>query len=429
MRSTRSPTSPPAAAGISHPHLARLAYAGPGRLAGIARDNGINTRIDWNGLVNPANTAGDYGWQQISATSDGSNATPTSVVNVTSTYSPTQSKLTRADAGRSLTLTYDPLEQLVESALQLNGLPALDTMYALDAEGNRQHVITNGDIMLPEYAMDSTVPPGDFQMNRYTTTPFGPQSYDANGNLIVRANAASPTFYQYDYADRLVEVDGLDTNGLVVPLATFSYDALGNRISKTTYPPTPLGPLTTQYICSCIQYREAEDMTTRSRSGCILETRQSGTLIDSYIHKSDDGLTLARFKAGVELSYYHCDDLGNVLALTDAGGNVLERYTYDDYGQPQFLDAGGTPLVDSTGQPVTSSPAGNPYLFHGMEWDGETGLLGDGGGNYFDPLTACAIRGKVKNRQGHGEQWPCRRRQQPVERRRCFESVRWQKAF
>jgi hypothetical protein len=32
-----------------------------------------------------------------------------------------------------------------------------------------------------------------------------------------------------------------------------------------------------------------------------------------------------------------------------------------------------------------------------MEWDGETSLLGDGGGNYFDPLTASAVRGKVKS--------------------------------
>ena len=53
--------------------------------------------------------------------------------------------------------------------------------------------------------------------------------------------------------------------------------------------------------------------------------------------------------------------------------------------------------MDSTGQPVTASPLGNPYRFHGLKMDGETGSLGNGGGNYFDPLTACAIRGKVKN--------------------------------
>jgi len=396
-----------AGGGISHPQLARFAYAGPGRLAGIARDNGVNTRITWNGLVNPANSTGDHGWQQVSSITDGSNAAPASVVNLTGTYSPTQSKLTRADAGRSLTLTYDPLEQLVESALQLNGVPVLDTMYALDAAGNRQHVITNSVLMTPDYAMSSTLPPGDFQMNRYTTTPFGPQTYDANGNLIVRADAASPKFYQYDYADRLVEVDGLDTNGLVAPLATFSYDALGNRISKTTYPPSPLGPVTTQYIhnngeqCDngeglehsheTVEYKDPEDMTTRYRPGNnIIEERVGTTVSRTYCD-------MTAFTAAGEPQYYHCDDLGNVLALTDAGGNVLERYAYPDYGQPQFLAADGSPLVDSDGQPVTTSPLDNRYLFHGMEWDGESGLLGDGGGNYFDPLTARAIRGKVKS--------------------------------
>jgi hypothetical protein len=76
---------------------------------------------------------------------------------------------------------------------------------------------------------------------------------------------------------------------------------------------------------------------------------------------------------------------------------VLERYAYDDYGQPQFLMPDGSPILGSDGQPVTASPLGNPFLFHGLEWDGESALLGDGGGNYFDPPTGRAVRGKVKS--------------------------------
>ena len=45
------------------------------------------------------------------------------------------------------------------------------------------------------------------------------------------ATSASPTFYHYDYADRLVEVDALGTLGTLGPVATFTYDALGNRIA------------------------------------------------------------------------------------------------------------------------------------------------------------------------------------------------------
>ena len=376
------------AGGVSHPQLARFAYAGPGRLARIDRDNGINTRVDWDGFTNPGNSAGDYGWQEVSRVRDGSVASPSLVCDVTGSYSRTQSKLTRANAGRSsLTLTYDALEQLVESS---DSVAARDTIYALDDAGNRQHVITNGTTMLPDYAMNSALPPGDFFMNRYTTTPFGSQQYDANGNLIVRASAVSPTFYHYDYADRLVEVDALSTLGTLDPVATFTYDALGNRISKTTYPGVPAAPVTTQYIRG--KREQCDD-------GNILEERVGTSVSRAYCDMTTDGgsWTMAAFTATGAPQYYHCDELGNVLAVTDAGGNVLERYAYDDYGQPQFLMPDDSPILGSDGQPVTASPLGNPFLFHGLEWDGESALLGDGGGNYFDPPTGRAVRGKVKS--------------------------------
>jgi len=56
------------------------------------------------------------------------------------------------------------------------------------------------------------------------------------GTWLCVPNAASPTFYHYDYADRLVERGRLEHVGTPRPVATFTYDALGNRISKTTYP-------------------------------------------------------------------------------------------------------------------------------------------------------------------------------------------------
>ena len=389
--------------GVSHPQLARFAYAGPGRLARIGRDNGINTRVDWNGLANPANSAGDYGWQEVSRVRDGSVASPSLVCDVTGTYSRAQSKLTRADAGRtSLTLTYDALEQLVEAS---DSVQPRDTMYALDAAGNRSHVITNGVLMTPDYAMSSALPPGDFQMNRYTTTPFGAQSYDANGNLVVRANAASPTFYHYDYADRLVEVDALSTLGTLAPVATFTYDALGNRISKTSYPGVPAAPVTTQYVNDVVGYKDGEDGTMHTRPGnhkpgksSILEERSGGQVTHLWCwgpscraggDLNRDGMpdVVVAFTATDAPQYYHCDDLGNVLALTDAGGNVLERYAYDDYGAVTFLTSDGFPTS------AMSSAVGNPYCWGGLRLDAETGLHNNDGGGYFDPQTGRRFNG------------------------------------
>jgi uncharacterized protein RhaS with RHS repeats len=143
--------------------------------------------------------------------------------------------------------------------------------------------------------------------------------------------------------------------------------------------------MTTQYINAIVEYRDGEDGVSHTRPrNRIIEARVGGVVGQAFVHASGLKEEIREndkvvFTATGEARYYHCDDLGNTLALTDSGGNVLERYAYGDYGQPQFLSADGTPIVDSTGQPVTASPAGNSFLFHGMEWDGETGLYCDSG--------------------------------------------------
>jgi hypothetical protein len=93
--------------------------------------------------------------------------------------------------------------------------------------------------------------------------------------------------------------------------------------------------------------------------------------------------------ASGDLAFTHADDLGNVLALTDGEGDVLERVDYDDFGAPTFRAPDGTPLVDTLGMPASESPAGNPFLFHGMQWDGECGLYLEGSpktpARHYDP--------------------------------------------
>src|SRR4029078_4171472 len=106
----------------------------------------------------------------------------------------------------------------------------------------------------------------------------------------------------------------------------------------------------------------------------ILEARQKGAVVASFILPEVDDEGLVAFSASGGAGYFHHDDVGNVLAITDVSGNVLEYYDYDDYGAPTFLDAKGAPIVGSDGQPVTQSRVGNPFLFQGMFWDGETGF-------------------------------------------------------
>ena len=53
--------------------------------------------------------------------------------------------------------------------------------------------------------------------------------------------------------------------------------------------------------------------------------------------------------------------------MTDAAGNVLERYTYNAFGTPSFYSAGGTPRPNG-------SLLGIRHLFQGQLWTQETGL-------------------------------------------------------
>ncbi|MDX9981819.1 MAG: hypothetical protein RBU25_17495 [Lentisphaeria bacterium] len=52
---------------------------------------------------------------------------------------------------------------------------------------------------------------------------------------------------------------------------------------------------------------------------------------------------IVAFLHGEEV-HFHQDHLGSVLMLTDADGNVLQRYRYDIHGNATVLDANGNVL-------------------------------------------------------------------------------------
>ncbi|NIP27202.1 MAG: hypothetical protein GWN67_28380 [Phycisphaerae bacterium] len=60
---------------------------------------------------------------------------------------------------------------------------------------------------------------------------------------------------------------------------------------------------------------------------------------------------------GNAVYYYYLDGLGSVIALSNSGGNMVESYSYDVFGEPN-----------------TTSSVGNPYMFTGRRHDVETEL-------------------------------------------------------
>jgi hypothetical protein len=94
-----------------------------------------------------------------------------------------------------------------------------------------------------------------------------------------------------------------------------------------------------------------------------------------------DGMETGSFsmRRGGQDYWLPADDAGNVLAVTDAAGTIIERYDYDDYGEVQLLNPAGGPITGAT-----QSAAGNPYLFRGLRYESEPRffLLGGTTGKY-----------------------------------------------
>jgi RHS repeat-associated protein len=70
--------------------------------------------------------------------------------------------------------------------------------------------------------------------------------------------------------------------------------------------------------------------------------------------------------------FYYQDSLGNTSHVTDAVGNLLERYTYDAFGTPTFYNAAGAIIYNAAG--ISQSALGVRHLFQGQLWTQETGL-------------------------------------------------------
>ena len=149
------------------------------------------------------------------------------------------------------------------------------------------------------------------------------QTFDANGNL---TNDATNT-YTWDARNRLTAISGGVT-------ASFSYDGLGRRKSKT------IGGTTTGF------WYDGNDILAELSSGTPTATYVRGLSIDEpYIRK------------GTSDEFYEADALGSSVALTNSAGASQTTYTYEPFG--------------NTTQGGTSSS--NAFQYTGREND-NTGL-------------------------------------------------------
>lgn len=225
--------------------------------------------------------------------------------------------------GVTTTYAYDPASRLA-GLTHVKGATVLESLtYGLDQADNKTQVQQSQQNAT---ALPPAVTAAYDAANQQAQFAGANLAYDPNGNL----TSDGINTYVWDARDRLIGISGGTS-------ASFSYDALDRRIQKVLS--TQSSALSTSYL-----YDGADVVT------------EAGATNASYLSTLNIDEPLVRqTPSGNE--YYHTDDLGSTVALSDDSGSVTTRYTYGPFGETS----------------ATGATSGNPFQFTGRENDG-TGL-------------------------------------------------------
>jgi RHS repeat-associated protein len=333
-----------------------------GRLSSISDASGTLQSYGYLGLDTPVKmTDGNGVSSNITLDTFGrvaeqkwTNASGTTIDDFSYLYDQDGNALLRRDgvnSDQSQLYQYDGLNRLVSYDQgvvddQGDDIPGDDTAsgsWQLDALGNWKNGRTNN------------------AQNQVTTVGTATLSYDANGNTTTDQSGQQ---YGYDAWNRLVAVK----NSSGTTIASYGYDALGRRITQTEN-----GTTTDLYYSTNWQVVE-------ERQGSTTTTQYvwSPFYVDQLIERDDQangsGTLTRRLYAEQDADY-------NVTSITDSGGNVVERYSYDPYGNVTVENAGG-----STKGNGSASASGYDWnvVHQGLMLDSVTGTYDDRNREY-DP--------------------------------------------
>jgi len=174
-----------------------------------------------------------------------------------------------------------------------------------------------------------------------TNSPGGSIAYghDTKGNLTNLVSATSTNVWVWDDDNRLKSV----TNNTIA--TSCLYDALGTRVGT-------LSGTTTNYFAV---------NQSAGLKNVLVEMNGAGTATRYYVW-GPAGL-ICHIEAGSNATrYYHQDELGSTLLITDETGTVTDQFAYQPYGE----------LINRTGSTVT------PY-----KWLGGLAVRDEGNSLYY----------------------------------------------
>ena len=164
--------------------------------------------------------------------------------------------------------------------------------------------------------------------------------HDLNGNM----SSDGTNDYVHDAVNRLITATVGSTTW------TYAYGPLDRRMSKAD------GTNTIQYLYD--------------NDRAVSEYNGSGTLLRKYIYGpglDEPIMMIVPGDPNETVYYYHADNQGTIIGLTNDSGAWVEKYAYTLYGKP-----------------AAASTVGNPYMYTGRRLDAETGLYYYRA-RYYDP--------------------------------------------
>src|SRR5215831_16459594 len=220
--------------------------------------------------------------------------------------------------------TYDSVDQL--TGVANFELPV--ESYAYDAVGNRtaSHLSVN-------YSYQPS--------NQLVSTASSAYTYDHNGNMTSRTDAAGLTSFAFNEENQLTRVTL--PNGLAVD---YKYDGLGRRIQRTTS-------------------SGADERYVYDGPDALIDLNSNWSVATTYLNDLGIDNHLRQTNATTGSSYFLTDHLGSTAAFADANGNLVEQISYDSFGNG-------------------AASGRSRYGFAGRERDPDTGLLYNRA-RFYDP--------------------------------------------
>ncbi|MGF6393561.1 RHS repeat-associated core domain-containing protein [Pseudomonas plecoglossicida] len=257
---------------------------------------------------------------------------------------------------------YDPAGELVRTLDKLRG----EIKYAYEANGQLRSRDTGSLVGSEEFRYDAAANRLDFNArqfdqvkdNRIKRWRDQEYRYDPWGNLIEKCSGHSKLqSFNYDCENRLVRAETL-VNGKLESTGEYRYDSLGRRVAK---------------------HAEIDGVVEQKRflwQGLRMLREETPGQNFLYLYEPGSYVPLARVDQaegeGQKVYYFHTDQIGTPLELTDSDGEIVWQATYRSWGSIEHL------AVNEVGQNLR---------FQGQYADDETELHYNTF-RYYDPEVA-----------------------------------------